>query len=224
MIDGFLQDLRYGARMLAKNPGFTLVAVMSMAIGVGANAAMFSVADGLVFRPLPPGFTGIDHDVKPAFYIPLAMLATVQSGTKPDILTGRATRLVAVKARLAPGVSLAEARLELEQLASNLQQAYPDTNRGRGLIAQTEFEVLRETRGDTNLVVMLLVLALAVLAIACANIAGLMTSRAPDRARELAMRLAVGARRTRVVRQLVTESVLIATGGGALGLFIGYLV
>ena len=52
MIDGFLQDLKHGARMLVKNPGFTLVAVASIAIGVGANAAMFSLADGLVLRPL----------------------------------------------------------------------------------------------------------------------------------------------------------------------------
>src|SRR5262245_38691506 len=53
MIEGFLQDLRHGARMLVKNPGFALVAVASIAIGVGANAAMFSLADGLVLRPLP---------------------------------------------------------------------------------------------------------------------------------------------------------------------------
>jgi predicted permease len=346
--------------MLVKNPGFTLVAVMSMAIGVGANAAMFSVADGMLFRPLPVprpgevvtvsgrsqdigffnrrlsypeyvdvrdrtksfravvaytvaettvagrpgeqarrkvgmavsgnffsavdvqpalgrslladedvvpgrdavvvldydewtdefgsdaaivgrrvrlggaefsvigvtprGFTGIDHDVKPAFYIPLAMRATVQGGTKPDMLTDRDTRLLVVKARLAPGVSMADARLELEQLATNLQRAYPDTNRDRGLAVQTEFEALRETRADVNLFILLLVLALVVLAIACANIAGLMTSRAPDRARELALRLAIGAGRTRVVRQLVTESVLIATGGAALGLLFGYVV
>ena len=53
MVDGLLQDLKHGARMLVKNPGFTLVAVASIAIGVGANAAMFSLADGLVLRPLP---------------------------------------------------------------------------------------------------------------------------------------------------------------------------
>ncbi len=52
MIESFLQDLRHGARMLVKNPGFTLVAIVSIAIGVGANAAMFSLADGLVLRPL----------------------------------------------------------------------------------------------------------------------------------------------------------------------------
>src|ERR1044072_7811940 len=53
MIESILQDLRHGARMLAKNPGFTLIAIASIAIGVGANAAMFSLADGLVLRPLP---------------------------------------------------------------------------------------------------------------------------------------------------------------------------
>ena len=53
MIEGIFQDLRHGARMLGKNPGLTLIAIASIAIGVGANAAMFSMADGLVFRPLP---------------------------------------------------------------------------------------------------------------------------------------------------------------------------
>src|SRR6185503_7195274 len=53
MIEGIVQDLRHGARMLVKNPGFTLIAILSIAIGVGANSAMFSLADGLVLRPLP---------------------------------------------------------------------------------------------------------------------------------------------------------------------------
>jgi macrolide transport system ATP-binding/permease protein len=174
----------------------------------------------------PEGFTGIDHDVKPSFYIPIAMYTAVQNGVQPDVLTRRDRRILTVKARLADGVTLEQARLETQQLASSLAQTYPDTNRSRDLLVKTEFEAYRDVPGggDTNLVVMLMTLALLVLTIACANVAGLLTSRAPERARELALRLAVGAGRWRVLRQLVTESLILATGGGLLGLLLGYAV
>ena len=357
-----LRDLQHGLRVLMKNPGFTVIAVISIAIGVGANSAMFSVADGLVFRPLPvprasevvsilgqardtgfgnrnlsypdyqdlrdrsktfdnvvaytlaitsftnranepaqrkvgmavsgnffeamevhpplgralradendvPGrspvvvldydewrqqfaadpsivnkritlggveftvvgvapdnFTGIDHDVKPSFYIPIAMYTSVQTGVQPDLLTRRDARTFTVKGRLASGVTMNQARAEMQQLASSLAQTYPDTNRNRDLMVKTEFDAYsdRPGGGDTSIVVMLMTLALLVLAIACANITGLLASRAPARARELALRLAVGAGRWRLLRQLLTESLLLATGGGLLGLLLGYAV
>ena len=362
MLESLRQDLRHGVRMLRKNPGFAAVAITSIALGVGANAAMFSLADGLVLRPLPvprpseivtidalapgvgfrnprlsypeyldvrdqsrsfegvvaytltitsfarapresvqrkagmavsgnlfdamgvrprlgrtfrpdedqvggrnpvvildhdewaqdfasdpgiidrrirlggidftvigvapAGFTGIDHDVHPAFYVPLAMWTTVQSGTTGDELTRRdaAAAALVVKGRLKPGVTIAQARADVQHVAANLADAHPETNRGRGLTARTQIESFnqRPGGGDTEIVTMLLTLAVAVLLVACANVGGLLASRAPARAREFAVRLATGAPRFRLIGQLLTESLLIAVGGSVLGLAVAY--
>src|SRR5262249_13671589 len=112
---------------------------------------------------------------------------------------------------------------ELNAIAADLQRAYPDTNKNRGLLVRTELQSrVAEDPPDAMLIGMLSTLALAVLLVACANVAGLLTSRAPVRAREMALRLAIGAGRGRLIRQLVTESLLIAIAGGLLGLGVGY--
>jgi len=355
---GFLHDLRLGGRMVLKNPVFACVAIVSIAIGVGANAAMFSVADGLVIRPLPvprpgevvtvsgvlpdaarntplsypeyeairdqsrsltsvvayqlvvttfvtrpdqpaqrragmgvsgnyfdamevrpalgrwfradedqvPGrdavivldydewqqrfaadpaivnrrlrvgpadftvigvapssFTSIDHDLHPAFYIPLAMSHVVASGMPADARTRRDVRAVVVKGRLTSGASMSQARQDLQQIAARLEQAYPETNRNRSFTVQTQMDAFTSGPGGTDaaLVGMLMALALVVLVVACANVAGLLTSRGPARSREIAMRMALGAGHFRVIRQLLTESLLLAVGGGILGLAFG---
>jgi predicted permease len=142
------------------------------------------------------------------------------------VLTRRESRVFAVKGRLSPGVTMAEAQQEVQQLARSLAQTYPDSNRNHDLAVRTQLEAYRDQPGggDTNFAVMLMVLALVVLAIGCANVAGLLASRAPARAREVALRMAVGAGRWRMVRQLVTESLLIATGGALLGLVLGSFI
>lgn len=356
-----LQDLRLGARMLVKNPGFAAIAILSIAIGVGANAAMFSLADGLVLRPLavprsneviavsaiapragagftaggalsrpdfldlrdrahsfdgllsyttvvtgfasrqdelpqsmlglavsgnffdvlelrpalgrfflpdedraagrdavmviahdvwtdrfgadpmilgrhvrlggadfeiigvaPEGFEGMHLAVHPVYYIPHAA-TTLLPGGRPDALERRDLRGLAVKGRLKPGVSLAQAREEAALIAAGLEQTYPDTNRGYGLLVKSDFDARLEERGPSAPgAFMLLTLAFVVLLVACANVAGLLMSRGPAREREIALRLAIGGGRLRVVRQLVTESVLLAAGGGLLGLAFGY--
>jgi predicted permease len=359
MLEAFWQDLRHGIRILAKNPGFAIIAIVSIAIGVGANVGMFSVADALLLRPLPvarpgdvvtisatspgigfrsprlsyldyvdlreqsrsfdglvafrfvvtsfaerrdepaqrkfglavsgnlfevmgvrpalgrafrpdedevagrdavvildhrewtqqfgadPGivgrsirlggaaftvigvapaaFTGIDGAVYPAFYIPLAAFSSVQSGVPPDERTRRDLRVLIVKGRLKPGITLAQANADVDRIASNLQQSYPGTNRNQGFAVRTEFEArLRGNELDALLLAMLMMLAVVVLIVACANVAGLLMSRAPVRTREVALRLAIGAGRGRLLRQLVTESLILAASGGALGLVVGY--
>jgi putative ABC transport system permease protein len=361
MIRGILQDVRHGARMLVKNPGFAFVAIVSIAIGVGANAAMFSFADAIVLRPLtvpradevitvttvapasgfapptsaalsypdyvdvrdqarsfaslvayqlvvasvatrpnepaqrkfglavsgnffdalqvqpilgrafgsdadrvgspnpvvvldndtwreefasdagilgrsiriggieltvvgvmPRGFTGPDQWVLPGYYIPNAMLPRLR-GMPADALTARGLRNFAVKGRLLPGVPVSQASEEVEIIGANLRRDFPDTNRNLGLAAKTEFRARVDARPQLAVgATMLITLAVVVLCVACANVAGLLSSRAPVRAREMALRLSIGAGRTRLVRQLLLESLVLAAGGGAAGLLVGY--
>ena len=338
------QDLRHGRRMLVKNPGFTAVAVISIAIGVGANCASFSFGDAMLLRPLtvlrpsevvtvgtseslegfstliasyrdyvdfrdqsksfeglvafnsstfgfaterdalpqmrfgsmvtgnffrvmgvepelgrafrpeedrapgrdavvvlghelwerdfaadrsvlgrrvringveftvigvaPERFTGMNQYLQTGFYVPIMMWRRLTNNAKDNPLEARGYLSLNIKGRLKPGVTVAQAQTELSAIARNLERAYPDTNRNRGVNVRTELESrIQQSPPDAQLVAMISVLAIAVLLVACANVAGLLTSRAPARAREIALRLAIGAGRRRLIRQLLTESV-----------------
>jgi predicted permease len=359
-VERLWQDVRYGARMFVGSPGFAAIAVVSLAIGIGANTAIFSFADALLLRPLPvarpgevltvgstssvdffgsslgasyreyvdirdhsksfdglaaftnvtvgfaadanaqprlklgllasgnllslmgvtpaigrdfrtdedqvpnrdavvvlgralweqdfgadpavlgrrvringhdftvigvtpPAFTGMDSFVRADFFVPLMMSPRLVGDPKAASLEARDARNLRLKGRLKPGVTQAAAQAELDAIAADFQRAYPDTTKNRHLAVRTELqERMAQDPPDAALVAMLSTLALAVLFVACANVAGLLTSRAPARAREMALRLAIGAGRGRLIRQLVTESLLLAAAGGILGLGIGY--
>ena len=140
-----------------------------------------------------------------------------------DPLNARGLRALTVKGRLAAGAGLAGARAELAAIGRDLERAYPDTTRNRQLLVRTELQNRMAAAPPVPvLLAMLALLAAAVLLVACANVAGLLASRAPVRAREIALRMAIGAGRFRVVRQLIAESLLIAVIGGVLGLGVGY--
>jgi predicted permease len=338
----FWQDMRYGARMLRKNPGFTLAAVLTLALGIGANTAIFSVVNAVLLRPLPykdanrlvvlnetyqrvglvsvsyPDFldwrqqnrsfsamaavNNMDFDmagagrpdlvggyaVSPNFLSLLGVHPILgrdfvpgeeKPGTAPVALisyklwqshfggegdvVGKPLRLddkvytiigvlpanfrlpgdsdvlapigiwageaemqdrgdrgdmIAV-GRLAPGVTLDEARAEMEGIAGRLAAEYPRSNSEMGVSLQTmREEFVGDVRAATLIVFGAVIL---VLLIACVNVAGLFLVRGAARAQEIAVRLAFGASRGRIVRQMLTESLLLAAIGGGLGLVLG---
>jgi predicted permease len=339
----FWQDVRYGLRVLAKNPGFTAIAVLTLALGIGANTALFSVVNGVLLNPLPfpnpielvavytkspnfqessisyPNFldwqkdnhsfaslsafrtddfnlTGAGepervhiHMISAEFFTALGMqpilgrtfrpeedkagagpvailsdgLWNRKFGSAQDVLgknitlNGKAHAIVGVAAghitglsntdifvpigqwndptfrdrrismgmnsigRLKAGVSIDQARAEMNRIAENLAEAYPEADKGSGIsLVPLKTDVVGNVKG------ILLVLFGAVsfvLLIACANVANLLLARSTGRTREFAIRAALGASPARVIRQLLTESVLLGIAGGCIGLLLAKL-
>src|SRR5262245_42493852 len=167
----------------------------------------------------PESFTGLDSFVHPVFYAPIMMAGKFPP--EGDILTNRASRRFDVKGRLKSGVSIQTAAREAAVVAKSLEQAYPDTNRGFGAPVLTESEFRFERVPVYRMVVVSLFgLVSIVLLIACCNVANLMLGRGKSRAREIAVRLAIGASRSRLVRQLMVESLIVALAGAVVGLVV----
>jgi predicted permease len=342
-LERLLQDLRYGLRTLVKSPGLAAVAILTLALGIGANTALFSVVNGVLLKPLPyphpeqlvwlaeskpnfasgsiswPNFRDWQKDNRTFSGMGIyrsnsfnltgrgeaeqlqARLLTAdflnvvgvnpligrtfapgedELGAAPVVviseklwrqkfdastdalgkdlnLDGKAYTIIGVLpasfnlsgsfrdvdvyapvgqwdnpllpkrgaglgfhgiGRLKPGVTIEQARADLARVSSNLTAAYPDTNTGIGAFLRP----LKQTMVGSVRVLLLVLLAAVgfVLLIACVNVANLMLARASARAREFAIRAAMGAGQGRLVRQLLTESVMLAFIGGALGLVL----
>jgi len=142
----------------------------------------------------------------------------------PDLrLTARRLRFLQVIGRLKPGVSLGEARSEMAAIAERLTRDAPETNKGVGVTIEPLHQAIVGDELKTTTLVLGGVVTF-VLLLACANIANLILARGVGRAREIAVRAAIGGSRIRIIRQLVTESLLLGIGGGAVGLALSWAV
>jgi predicted permease len=363
-LEDFWQDLRYGGRILLKKPGFTLVAAMTIGLGISANTAMLSIVNSLIIRPLPvdrpeelaqpfwgsrkdpevwnsfsylnyvdlrdqnkvfsgllawqmisagisdsasrsaddnaraeiiwgefvsgnyfdvlgvkmalgraflpeedrtldthpvvvlgntcwrrrfnsdpaiigrtvylnshpfkvvgvapASFEGVRFLFRQDFWVPLMMQTRL--GVYTEWPTNRGINSLNLLGRLKPGVTMKQAEADLNLIAENLGKLYPNTN------TDTKIQVAPEVEGRFNRIagfikftsVIALAVAGLVLLVACANVANLLLARAVSRSREIGIRLAIGARRFRIVRQLLLESLLLAGLGGALGIFFAF--
>ncbi|HEX7254168.1 MAG TPA: ABC transporter permease [Thermoanaerobaculia bacterium] len=178
--------------------------------------------DFTVIGVAPESFPGMFIFLRPDFYVPLAMARTFSTDSQKDFFEDRDDRELIVKARLQPGTTRRQAQNELAVLAKSLEREFPKWNRDRGAKVRTQFE-MRTQDNDVNwkFSVVFSVLSLAVLLVACTNAAGLLLARARSRTREIAVRLAIGAGRFRLIRLLLTESLLLALLGGLGGIAVG---
>src|SRR5438874_9985058 len=181
-----------------------------------------------VLGVVPAAFTGVDVGFSPDLWVPISMHQWVRPGADFRFESRRAL-LLNIIARLKPGVTMSEAQAQMRTIAKQLEQAYPDVNKERSIaLMSLEAAKSQGLAGPTNenlardVSLLLLVASASILLIACANVANLLLARSTARQREMAVRLALGAGRGRIVRQLLTESILLGVIGGAGGVILAY--
>jgi predicted permease len=210
------------------------VAVLSFALwntqfggdqGILGRTIQLNHQDFTVIGVAPREFRGIGALGSPDLWIPISMRDLVLDDDTKKLMYNRGFRMVAMVARLKPGVNLKQAQIAVHALGEELEKEYPKENGGRNetLVPINETAIppqLHSVFARAGALMMLIVSL--VLLVACANVANLLLSRASQRQREIAVRLAMGAGRMRLIRQLLTESLLLALVASTLGILLAY--
>ena len=174
----------------------------------------------------PPNFKGTGALAgTDELWIPVSMRDYILTGQLKAFENNRRFRWLNMIGRLKPGIAMGQAEADMKTIASSLEEQYPNENGGRTISAATLSEAalgINNRRQFTRIGGLLMAIVGLILLIACANLANLLLAQAAKREREFSVRAAMGASRSRLVRQLLTESLLVSVAGGAAGLFVAY--
>ena len=173
----------------------------------------------MVIGVAPRGFQGTTL-LKPDAWTPIAGVSDTMPRASAGIVNNRAAVWLVMGGRLKDGVTIAQANAEAQSIGANLEKEYPDANSGKSFTVKRSALMPGETAAVAGFLGLLAVIVLLVLSITCTNVAGMLLARAATRRREIAVRLAMGAGRGRLVRQLLTETMILFVAGCLIGLVI----